>query len=417
MKRFDVCVQGAGIVGQSLALSLARQGLQVALVTQATSPREDVRAYALNAASVALLRGLKVWEALPPHAATAVYDMHIEGDSPAGLLEFSAWQQKFSELAWITDAAVLEQSLASAVRYAPHISVTSSPVEASLTALCEGKASAAREALGVVWDRQDYGHSAIAARLVAELPHRNTARQWFRQPDVLALLPFDAPQPDHSWALVWSAPEARVQELLALDPAAFEAALQEATGGACGELRLARERAGWPLMLARAQAWCGPGWVLLGDAAHVVHPLAGQGLNLGLADVAALTGVISQREPWRALGDARLLRRYERQRQVPTLAMGQLTDGLLRLFSQDQPAVRELRNRGMTLVNHLTPLKRWLTSRALGPESPSCPPHRFHAPSSPWPPACCWCKPPWLTKPPSARTCRSACPTFRPSTK
>jgi 2-polyprenyl-6-methoxyphenol hydroxylase-like FAD-dependent oxidoreductase len=119
-------------------------------------------------------------------------------------------------------------------------------------------------------------------------------------------------------------------------------------------------------MLARAEAWCGPGWVLLGDAAHVVHPLAGQGLNLGLADVAALTQVLSRRETWRSLGDARLLRRYERQRMTPTLAMGQLTDGLLRLFSHEQPALRELRNRGMTLVNHLPPLKRWLTSRALG---------------------------------------------------
>ena len=367
MKRFDVCVRGAGIVGQSLALALARQGLQVALVADsASAAREDVRAYALNAASVDLLRSLKVWDALPPHAATPVYDMHIEGDSPAGLLEFSSWQQRFSELAWITDAPVLEQSLATAVRYAPHITRISSAVDASLTALCEGKASSTRDALGVAWDRQDYGHSAIAARLVAEQTHRNTARQWFRQPDVLALLPFDSPQPEHSYALVWSMPEARAQETLALDAAAFEQALQQATGGACGELRLASDRACWPLMLARAQAWCGPGWVLLGDAAHVVHPLAGQGLNLGLADVAALAAVVSQREPWRSLGDARLLRRYERQRQMPTVAMGQLTDGLLRLFSREQPALRELRNRGMTLVNHLPPLKRWLTSRALG---------------------------------------------------
>jgi len=218
----------------------------------------------------------------------------------------------------------------------------------------------------VVWDRQDYGHRAIAARLVTEQPHRNTARQWFRQPDVLALLPFDAPQPEHSCALVWSLPQARAEELMALDAPAFEQALTGATGGVCGALRLASERASWPLMLARAQAWCGDGWVLLGDAAHVVHPLAGQGLNLGLADVAALSAVIAQREPWRALGDARLLRRYERQRRVPTVAMGQLTDGLLRLFSHEQPALRELRNRGMTLVNHLPPLKRWLTSRALG---------------------------------------------------
>jgi 2-polyprenyl-6-methoxyphenol hydroxylase-like FAD-dependent oxidoreductase len=105
--------------------------------------------------------------------------------------------------------------------------------------------------------------------------------------------------------------------------------------------------------------------VLLGDAAHVVHPLAGQGLNLGLADVATLARVIESRESWRSLGDEKLLRRYARERATPTWAMGQVTDGLLRLFSQRTPAARELRNRGLTLVNQLPPLKRWLTARAL----------------------------------------------------
>jgi 2-polyprenyl-6-methoxyphenol hydroxylase-like FAD-dependent oxidoreductase len=105
--------------------------------------------------------------------------------------------------------------------------------------------------------------------------------------------------------------------------------------------------------------------VLLGDAAHVVHPLAGQGLNLGLADVAALVRVIREREAWRPLGDEKLLRRYARERAAPTWAMGQVTDGLLRLFADDTPALRELRNRGLTLVDKLSPLKRWLTARAL----------------------------------------------------
>jgi 2-polyprenyl-6-methoxyphenol hydroxylase-like FAD-dependent oxidoreductase len=182
---------------------------------------------------------------------------------------------------------------------------------------------------------------------------------------VLALLPFDTPQPDRSYALVWSLPNASAQELLALDPVAFQRRLMEATGGEAGELTLASDRVAWPLMHANAAAWCGPGWVLLGDAAHVVHPLAGQGLNLGLADVATLVEVIRQREPWRGLGDEKLLRRYARERAAPTWAMGQVTDGLLRLFSNEAPALRELRNRGLTLVNHLSPLKRWLTTRAL----------------------------------------------------
>ena len=372
MNDFDVQVLGAGIVGRSLALALARLGLRVALRPDAAraASEDDVRAYALNAASVELLRGLKVWDALPANAATPVLDMHVQGDAGNAALDFSAWQQRVSALAWITDAAVLERELAAAVRFAPHITVVdaeaSAPaLRAPLTALCEGKASATRELLGIAFERHDYGHQAIAARLTATRAHQGVARQWFRAPDVLALLPFDAPQPGHSHALVWSLPNDRARELLALDAAAFEQQLMQATAGAAGELTLASKRAAWPLMHANAQAWCGPGWVLLGDAAHVVHPLAGQGLNLGLADVAALVDVIRQREPWRALGDEKLLRRYARERAAPTWAMGQVTDGLLRLFSREAPALRELRNRGLTLVNHLSPLKRWLTSRAL----------------------------------------------------
>ncbi|HEY8709274.1 MAG TPA: FAD-dependent monooxygenase [Burkholderiaceae bacterium] len=372
MKDFDVQVLGAGIVGRSLALALARAGLTVALRPQATRApgTDDVRAYALNAASVELLRSLKVWDALPAHAATPVLDMHVRGDARNAVLDFSAWQQRVGALAWITDAAVLERELAAAVRFAPHITVVDAKTEARdlrapLIALCEGKASATREALGIAFERVDYGHLGVAARLTSTRAHQGMARQWFRSPDVLALLPFDTPQPGHSYALVWSLPDERAQALLALDAAAFEQQLMLATGGEAGELKLASNRAAWPLMQAHAGAWCGPGWVLLGDAAHVVHPLAGQGLNLGLADAAALVDVIRRREPWRGLGDEKLLRRYARQRAVPTWAMGQVTDGLLRLFSHEAPAVRELRNRGLTLVNHLSPLKRWLTDRAL----------------------------------------------------
>lgn len=369
MKNFDVQVHGAGIVGRSLALALARAGLSVALRPEvARAPdSNDVRAYALNAASVDLLRSLKVWDALPAHAATPVLDMHVQGDAHAAAIDFSAWQQRVSALAWITDAAVLERELAAAIRFAPHITVIdpAEPVTASLTALCEGKLSATREALGIGFERVDYGHLGVAARLTSPQAHQGMARQWFRAPDVLALLPFDTPQPQHSFALVWSLPDARATELLALDAAAFEQQLMQATNGEAGELKLVSERAAWPLMMASASAWCGPGWVLLGDAAHVVHPLAGQGLNLGLADVAALVAVIRDREPWRALGDEKLLRRYARERAAPTWAMGQVTDGLLRLFAEDAPAARELRNRGLTLVNKLSPLKRWLTAQAL----------------------------------------------------
>jgi 2-polyprenyl-6-methoxyphenol hydroxylase-like FAD-dependent oxidoreductase len=367
MPFFDVQVNGAGIVGRSLALSLARLGLTVALrsPTAKRAAQEDVRAYALNDASVALLRRLKVWEALPADAVTPVHDMLVHGDDPSAAIEFSAWEQRVGALARITDAAALEHELEAALRFAPHVTRVDSDVAATLVAHCEGRAAARLAGLDARHESFDYGQTAIAARLVADRPHRHIARQWFRAPDVLALLPFDRPEVRRSYALVWSLPTARAEALLTADRAAFEAELAAATGGEAGALGLASERAAWPLLRSRAAVPCGPGWVLVGDAAHVIHPLAGQGLNLGLADVGALADVIGQREPWRPLGDERLLRRYVRRRAAPTDAMLRITDGLQGLFAAPDSPLRELRNNGMALVNRISPLKRWLAARAL----------------------------------------------------
>jgi 2-polyprenyl-6-methoxyphenol hydroxylase-like FAD-dependent oxidoreductase len=367
----DVRVSGAGIVGSTLALALSRQGLSVAHQALAAARpagangHEDVRAYALNAASVALLEDLRIWAALAPDARTAVYDMRVAGDATAAVLRFSAWQQDARELAWIVDAAALEAELTNALRYAPHVRRVEAPVNAVLTVIAEGRASSTREQLGVDFDQHDYGQRAIAARLVADAPHGGLARQWFRAPDVLALLPTDRPSVGSGLALVWSLPAERAQALMGLDERAFEAELMAATDGAAGRLQLASARADWPLMLARAERVCGPGWALVGDAAHVIHPLAGQGLNLGFGDVAALARVIAQREPWRALGDVRLLERYARERAGAVQAMAR-TDGLLRLFAHPAPWAKELRNRGLGLVEAAAPLKRWLAARALG---------------------------------------------------
>ncbi len=374
MKQCDVEVRGAGIVGSSLALALARIGLAVRLRSDPSTNVQaapDVRAFALNAASLGLLQQLKVWDNLPPGCRTPVREMVVQGDAAGSMLEFTAWQQRLSELAWIVDAPALESALASALRHSPHVEQVTEDAgagapTAALIAVCEGKYSHTRGGLGVALDKRAYGHSAIAARVVAESAHQGRARQWFRAPDVLALLPFDLPEPARSYAIVWSMPDLQKDELMQLDETGFAARLADIAGE---PLRLASERASWPLSHAVARSWSGPGWVLLGDAAHVVHPLAGQGLNLGLGDVLALARVIAQREPWRSLGDDKLLRRYVRERAAPTWAMSQMTDGLLNLFAHPDPSLRELRNRGMDLVNRLTPLKRWLAERALDDRS------------------------------------------------
>jgi 2-polyprenyl-6-methoxyphenol hydroxylase-like FAD-dependent oxidoreductase len=370
MSKIDVRIHGSGIVGRALALTLARHGLAVGIDARPASPdggerRADVRAYALNAASVELLSELKVWDGLAQDARTPVYDMRIAGDGQ-GALAFSAWQQTVPALAWIVDAAELEQVLETAIRFAPAVAVVGASAPAARTVIAEGKAAAERDRRGVAFERHPYGHGALAARVVSDVAHAGVARQWFRAPDVLALLPFERPRPECSYGVVWSLPQSEAERLAQVDDAEFDAALAAATGGAAGTLRVQGPRATWPLMQASAGEIVGPGWALVGDAAHVVHPLAGQGLNLGLADVAALARVLAQRESWRALGDEALLRRYARARLWPVRAMTGAVDGLWQLFAASAPGLRELRNHGMTLVDQLSPLKRFLVSRALG---------------------------------------------------
>ena len=364
----DVCIRGGGIVGHTLALLLARDRLRVGLVVPDANAaaRADVRAYALNHQSRELLLGLRCFP-VEPHV-TAVSSMYVK-EAGAGSVTFVAEEVDVAALAWIVDVPALEAQLAEAVRFQPQIEVLDAAQDATLTVVCEGHASVSRDQFGAELDVTAYAQWAIAARVRCEFPHLQTARQWFTPRDVLGLLPLDGAQ-GSSLALVWSVDETDRTTLLEAGPEAFADRLQEACDKQFGRMELCSERVAWPLQLATAQRWCGvkdgKAWVLAGDAAHTVHPLAGQGLNLGLSDAQELARQIHARDYWRGVDDAKMLRRYERARKADVALMGAATDGLQQLFGRAGGPWQSVRNFGMSGFERSGPLKRWVARQAMG---------------------------------------------------
>ena len=389
---FDVCIRGGGITGRTLALLLARERLRIGFVAQdgarlAASDgaseggvavesdagpeiRADVRAFALNLKSKELLESIRCW---PSEAdATPVLKMQVQGDD-GGEVVFNAAECGAPALAWIVDVPALEAQLAHAMQFQPQIELLGAAEPATLTVVCEGKASRSRAEFGVDFEVSPYAQRAIAARLSCEKPHAQTARQWFSHEGILGVLPMGAAagaSPGNSVAIVWSVNEARAQALLQMAPEDFCRALQVATHDCYGLPSLTHERAVWPLQLARTDRWAGTtgglSWALAGDAAHTVHPLSGQGLNLGLADVAELAQLIAKRDYWRSVADDKLLRRYERSRKADAAALASATDGLQRLFAQSDGPWAALRNAGMNGFERSGPLKRWVARQAMG---------------------------------------------------
>ena len=398
----DIVVVGTGIAGLATALALARQGLAVALVgPRAPLPplepdRFDPRVYAISPASRQLLAELGIWDALPANRIAGVRAMEIFGDRPAwgrhpGRLGLSAWQAGSDYLAWIMESREIERVLRQAVQWSgirwvaeaftgaergPDRSgwtlqtAGGTTLHARLAVAADGADSRLRAAAGLTVERFDYGATGVVVHLTSALPHQECACQWFTPDGVLALLPMPDTDDGHQVSMVWSMPRSQADALLALPEedraATLEARLAAATRGRLGDLRVRGTMHGFPLALQRCPQLAHEGVALVGDAAHVVHPLAGQGLNLGLGDVQALVRVLGGREPFRQVDDPRLLRGYERARAEPLLAMRTVTDGLFHLFGSQPAPVAWLRNAGLDLVDRMPLLKRMLVNGASG---------------------------------------------------
>jgi len=394
----DVCIVGNGAIAKTTALGLAQAGHRVTLlVPPAAAPASaspagvgeqpwDVRVYALNHTARRLLSALRVWDALDGARVAPVESMVVNGDGQKpGDLAFDAFGAHVGALAWIVEDRNLNQALDAALRFAPHIEIVQGRASAlaagtdnatvtlddgaviacQLIVGADGGQSWVRGQCDIGLDYRPYHQKAVVANFSCELPHHGAAFQWFTgQEGIVALLPL----PGNRVSLVWSAPDALACTLMAETLSEMAVRLAVWSEGRLGALRplLPETVKDLPLALIRPHAMVAPRVALVGDAAHVVHPLAGHGMNLGFADVAALLETLAAREAHRGLGDERLLARYARARYEDVLLMQAATDGLARLFGADIEPLRAARNLGLNLLNKFPMLKRRLVSHAMG---------------------------------------------------
>lgn len=388
---FDAAIVGGGLVGLSLACALRDSGLRIVLVDRGPPPAGrsetpapddwDARVYAVSPGSEAFLAACEAWPAAHERIAP-VERMDILGDA-AGRIVFTAQQARVKRLAAIVESRLLLAALWARVQAQPGFETRmparvralrfdpdrasidmddGKPMTARLVVAADGADSWVRAQAGVEAHSSAYRQTAVVANFECEKAHHGTAYQWFQTSGVLALLPLAGQR----CSMVWSAQQALAEELEGLRAPELCARVEAASHGVLGALRQITPAAGFPLRLVRVERMVAPRLALVGDAAHNLHPLAGQGVNVGFADARELADVLHRRGACADAGEYRLLRRYERARREDVLAMTLVTDGLQRLFNNDSRSLAWIRNRGLELVERSRPLKHLLARHALG---------------------------------------------------
>ncbi|WOT04494.1 FAD-dependent oxidoreductase [Shewanella youngdeokensis] len=388
-QNYDVAIVGGGMVGLATAIGLAMKGVNVVVIdagqTQAVSGAPKLRVSAINKASQHLLTNLGAWPYLGANRITPYQKMQVWDKDSLGKIDFDAQSLCESHLGSIIENDAIAFALAERTSEFDNLTYIENQrleriafgerdawitldngdnISAALVVAADGANSWVREQCKIPMTFWDYNHHAIVATIRTELPHADTARQVFDQQGPLAFLPLYEP---NLCSIVWSVSPEKAEQLLALEPQEFERALTAAFDGRLGLCALESARQSFPLRMRYARHFARHRLVLAGDAAHTIHPLAGQGVNLGFLDAASIVQTVSELiEQGKDIGDYRHLRSLERWRKAEALEMISAMEGFKRIFSTTNPITKAIRDIGLNVVDNFAPLKTLFIQQALG---------------------------------------------------